>query len=122
MKHRFRVFPAACAVFLATVLGALPFAMSGPDDADREDRLADGQVVFRNNCLMCHAEEMVVRARLTEKQWVAEIDKMVGWGAPVPPESKGILLEYLVSQFSDPKASPVAPPQRMTLAEALAAT
>ena len=49
-----------------------------------------------------------------------EIDKMIGWGAPVPPEMKSPLLEYLVNEFSNPETSPVAPPERITFRAALA--
>jgi mono/diheme cytochrome c family protein len=69
---------------------------------------------------MCHGEEMTARLRLTDKQWATELDKMIGWGAPVPPELKGPLLDYLVDAFSDPAKAPVPPPKRMTFAAALA--
>jgi mono/diheme cytochrome c family protein len=69
---------------------------------------------------MCHAEEMTARSRLTEKQWATEVDKMIGWGSPVPVEQKGPLLDYLISAFSDPVKSPVPPPQRITFRAALA--
>jgi ubiquinol-cytochrome c reductase cytochrome c subunit len=63
---------------------------------------------------------MTVRSRLTEKQWATELDKMIGWGAPVPADLKGPLLDYLVSQYSGPAAAPLGPPERITLGEALA--
>ena len=81
------------------LLGLLPAAWCGPqpggDDTDREERLAAGKVAFRDNCLMCHGEEMTARLRLAEKQWATELDKMIGWGAPVPPELKPPLLEVI---------------------------
>jgi ubiquinol-cytochrome c reductase cytochrome c subunit len=121
MKLWIRWLPVAPAALLVAMLLASPTAWCGPvDDDEREERLEIGRAAFRDNCLMCHAEEMSGRLRLSEKQWTAELDKMIGWGAPVPPEQKGPLLAYLVSQFSDPKASPVAPPARMTPREALA--
>ena len=89
-------------------------------DADRAERLAAGTMAFRENCLMCHAEEMTSRLRLSDKQWAAEVDKMIGWGAPVPPDRKPMLLEYLVNAYSGPGAAPVAPPARMAPAVALA--
>jgi mono/diheme cytochrome c family protein len=110
---------AAAAIVLVTLLAAVPAAWCEPDDTERDDRLAVGRRTFLENCLMCHSEEMTARSRLSEKQWTTELDKMVGWGAPVPPELRGPLLEYLVSQFSDPKASPVPPPEKITLANAL---
>jgi ubiquinol-cytochrome c reductase cytochrome c subunit len=44
---------------------------------------------------------MTSRSRLTAKQWSAELDKMIGWGAPVPPEHKAALLAYLTRSFSE---------------------
>ena len=88
MRRLVVLSPIVLAAALAVLLGPPPAASGGPDDDDREDRLATGQLAFRDNCLMCHAEEMTARLRLTEKQWAAEVDKMVGWGAPVKPELK----------------------------------
>ncbi len=121
MRRSFRFWPLAPAAVLALLLGALPAAWSGPepDDLDREERLAVGQFAYRDNCLMCHTEEMSARLRLTEKQWSAELDKMIGMGAPVPPELKPPLLEYLCSAFAGPGAPPVPPPERMTIRQAL---
>jgi ubiquinol-cytochrome c reductase cytochrome c subunit len=106
------------------LLGALPVAWSGSqagqDDVDREEQLAAGKMAFRDNCLMCHAEEMTSGLRLTEKQWVAELDKMIGWGAPVPPELKAPLLDYLISAFSDTARAPITPPARIAFRDALA--
>jgi ubiquinol-cytochrome c reductase cytochrome c subunit len=109
---------------IVLLLGALPAircgSLAGQEDIDREEQLAAGKNAFRDNCLMCHAEEMTARLRLTEKQWAAEIDKMIGWGAPVPPELKAPLLDYLISAFSNPATAPVAPPERIAFRDALA--
>jgi mono/diheme cytochrome c family protein len=126
MCRGYRFIIIACTASIALVLAVLPAGWCGsqtgpgPDDVDREEQLAAGKVAFRDNCLMCHAEEMTARLRLTEKQWAAEVDKMILWGAPVPPELKAPLLDYLISAFSNPATAPVAPPERMTFRDALA--
>jgi ubiquinol-cytochrome c reductase cytochrome c subunit len=124
MGRVFRLFTVAITATAALWLATLPAARSGrlaaQDDTDREERLAAGKAAFRDNCLMCHAEEMTARLRLTEKQWAAEVDKMIGWGAPVPPELKAPLLDYLISAFSGTAAVPLSPPERITLRDALA--
>ncbi len=121
MRRSFRFAVIAPAAALAFLLGGLPIGWCAPepDDSDREERLAAGRNAFVYNCLMCHSEEMTSRLRLTEKQWAAEVDKMVGWGAPVPPELKAPLLDYLISAFSGTGAAPVPPPERMTLRQGL---
>jgi mono/diheme cytochrome c family protein len=113
-------WPLLALAVLVLPLGAAPAPPPAAEDPDREDRLEQGRLAFRDNCLMCHAEEMTSRSRLTEKQWATEVDKMIGWGAPVPVELKGPLLDYLIDAFSDPTKSPVPPPQRMTFRAALA--
>ena len=50
-------------------------------------------------CLNCHSADMTQQQRLNEKQWAAEIDKMVGWGAVVPEDQKAALNAYLVEHF-----------------------
>jgi ubiquinol-cytochrome c reductase cytochrome c subunit len=109
---------------LMVLMGALPAAWCGPepaqDDDERAERLAAGKNAFRDNCLMCHGEEMTARLRLSDKQWAAELDKMIGWGAPVPPELKPPLLEYLVSAYSIAAGAPVPPPARILYREAVA--
>ena len=115
------VLPRVRTIALALATALAVAAAPAPDDPDdRRDRLAAGRLAFRDNCLMCHAEEMTARSRLSEKQWATEIDKMIGWGAPVPAELKGPLFEFLVSEYSPPAAKPPAPPERINLAAALA--
>lgn len=70
---------------IGTELGALP---DGPMKA-----LAD------QACLHCHSADMIRQQRLTEKQWTAEVTKMVGWGAVVPEDQRAALVAYLVEHF-----------------------
>ena len=73
--------------------------------------------VVRENCLICHSAEIIESQRLTAMQWKAEVEKMVGWGAPLPVEDQPAVIAYLTSEFSV-----TAPPgllARETLAIAL---
>jgi hypothetical protein len=70
---------------LGTELGQLP---PGPMKA-----------VADQACLHCHSADMVRQQRLTEKQWTAEVNKMIGWGAAVPEEKKDALVAYLLEHF-----------------------
>jgi hypothetical protein len=70
---------------LGTELGELP--------AGAMKALAD------QACLHCHSADMIRQQRLTEKQWTAEITKMVGWGAVVPEDQRAALVAYLVEHF-----------------------
>lgn len=104
------------AAMLAASLATAASKRQEPDD-DGEETKAVGRRAFVENCLICHGEGMTSRSRLTAKQWTAELDKMVGWGAPVPPEQKGALLRYLTDSFPD--TAPPAPLDRASPDEAL---
>jgi hypothetical protein len=50
-------------------------------------------------CLTCHSGDMLWQQHLTEKQWTAEVNKMVGWGSDVPEDRKQALIAYLLANF-----------------------
>jgi hypothetical protein len=50
-------------------------------------------------CLECHSADMVWQQHLTEKQWTAEVNKMMDWGSEVPEDKKESLVAYLVENF-----------------------
>ncbi|HEY2156861.1 MAG TPA: cytochrome c [Isosphaeraceae bacterium] len=87
---------------------AISLASAAQDPEDEAEAKEMGRRAFVENCLICHGGEMTSRQRLTTKQWTAEVDKMIGWGAPVPADQKMVLLKYLAESFSE-KAPPPAP-------------
>jgi mono/diheme cytochrome c family protein len=96
-------------------LGSSPVRQDPQDDEDAAYRDAVVQRSLEENCLICHTEDMISGQRLTPAQWKAEIDKMVGWGAPLPKEAAGPLVEYLARRYSDREAPYV--PARSRLKE-----
>jgi hypothetical protein len=70
---------------LGTVLRPLP---DGP-----------GKSVADAACLNCHSADMIRQQRLTQKQWEANVTKMIGWGAVVPEDQKDALVAYLLQNF-----------------------
>lgn len=50
-------------------------------------------------CVGCHGEDMIAGQNLTRAQWERELDKMTRWGAPVKPEERQAIIEFLLSQF-----------------------
>jgi mono/diheme cytochrome c family protein len=101
----------------AIVVGAT-LAARDDDAEEREYQLALGKRTFEQNCLICHAEEMTTRQRLTPSQWKTEVDKMVGWGAPVPDDERERLLNYLSTSFATNHA--VSQPRRWLTLDVLA--
>lgn len=93
------------------------------DDAGDDERAFEwesGRRTLEGNCLMCHSIEMIETQRLTAEQWAAEVEKMVGWGAPVPPEETDLLVAYLASSFATESDEPVF--DRQTLDNARSST
>jgi ubiquinol-cytochrome c reductase cytochrome c subunit len=112
---RFAALAALLAAALAVGSSRPPLASPPRQDAAEDDErrldLARSRRLFEDNCLMCHSEELTTYQRLTPKQWTAEVEKMIGWGAPVPPEEKSRLIEYLSTQY--PPTTPPAAPARL---------
>jgi hypothetical protein len=95
----------------ALAVAGVLFVRRAPTPAPAGDALPDlgtrlGQfpagpmkAVADQACLNCHSADMTLQQRLNEKQWAAEIEKMAGWGAVVPPEQRSALTAYLVEHF-----------------------
>lgn len=54
---------------------------------------------FRTTCLTCHEEDVVRQQHLTRAQWDREITKMTNWGAPVTPQNRDSILNYLAERY-----------------------
>lgn len=98
---------AALALLVAAACPARPGAAQEPDDEAAYER-AMARRAMEDNCLMCHSIEMIRSQRMSLDQWSAEVDKMIGWGAPVPPEGRADLISYLARTY--PPELPPGPP------------
>ena len=58
-----------------------------------------GKATADTGCLKCHSADILRQQRLNEKQWGANVTKMVGWGAEVPDAQRDELVAYLVKNF-----------------------
>jgi len=98
---------------VALTLAASPARSSFIDDDDEKAEARQvAEQAFRENCLMCHGADMTSRQRLTPKQWTVEVEKMIGWGTPLPPERKDGLIAYLSETY--PTTLAPAPVERIT--------
>src|SRR4051812_43666695 len=97
--------------------GRLVARVDVPDD-ERGERRELARRSVQENCLICHSDELITGQKLTPAQWKTEVEKMVGWGAPVPPEQVSPLIDYLAEQYNDSGA--IAPPRRVSFEEAIA--
>ncbi len=51
------------------------------------------------SCFPCHSADILAQQRLTEKQWSANVDKMIRWGAVVKESEKATMIAYLAKHF-----------------------
>ena len=72
-----------------------PAALSGASPVE-EARYPEG---YKTSCFGCHDDHMMQQQRLTRTQWDREINKMTGWGAPLKPQDREAVLNYLSDQF-----------------------
>lgn len=103
-------------LLLALALLAPARVVRADDDDDDERALA--RRAFDENCQMCHAAELVASQRLTPAQWRTEVDKMVGWGSPLPKDDVARLAAYLAREY--PATKPAPSPERLPASKALA--
>jgi hypothetical protein len=50
-------------------------------------------------CIICHSLEVVSQQRQDRVGWEAIVDRMIVYGAPIAPDEKASILEYLVTHF-----------------------
>jgi mono/diheme cytochrome c family protein len=108
----------ALVVGLGLIPGRAAPPPADPDDEERAERHAMAGRLVRENCLICHSDEMLSRQRLTPAQWKTEVEKMVGWGAPLPKEQEPDVIDFLAAEY--PAGKPLPPPARITFEEAMA--
>jgi ubiquinol-cytochrome c reductase cytochrome c subunit len=82
------------------------------DEAAYRDALAARAI--QENCLICHEANMYTDQRLTPAQWKAEVEKMVSWGSPLPPQDQEAVIDFLARQYRD--VDPATAPRRADLA------
>ncbi len=58
-----------------------------------------GKDLVEASCFPCHSADMLVQQRLTEKQWTAEVEKMIRWGAVMKETGKPAMVAYLAKNF-----------------------
>jgi len=79
-------------IAMLVVLLAVSIGRGTPSLAADED-----EIVFQQNCQLCHTAERVQTKHLTRAEWQQIIDKMVGLGCPIRTSKKKqqAVLDYL---------------------------
>jgi cytochrome c2 len=86
----------AAALAVAVVVGSAPTAAQQADIP----QTPGWELVMR--CVICHSVEIAVQQRLGPEGWSDTLDRMIKYGAPIPPEDKQRLMTYLLRHFRDP--------------------
>ncbi len=78
---------------LAVLMAVLPM----PGTQFKELPAGPGKAEVEAACYACHSADLLVQQRLTEKQWIASVEKMARWGAS--DAKKDVMVKYLSRHF-----------------------
>ena len=78
-------------------VGGAAQAVSPPPVASPDSAAANP--TFERACRVCHDDDLAAQQRLTREGWGREVDKMIRWGAPVAPNERSALVEFLASRW-----------------------
>lgn len=109
-------FPSLVALAVMALTASAAAQAPSDDDDEREFRRREAARSVTQNCMICHSAELIESQRLTPKQWAAEVEKMVGWGSPLPPEQRESVTAYLAE--AHPATASAVEPARLVLADA----
>ena len=59
----------------------------------------DGQSLLQERCTVCHGLGGVERAKKTEEEWKATVERMVGKGAELDEAEQELLIKYLAETY-----------------------
>lgn len=87
-------------VVVGVAAGALLWLGSPSVTAVAQERSNDEAMqLLANRCGICHSTDLVTQQRLDRSRWAATVDKMIHWGAPLSPEERDVLVNYLAAQY-----------------------
>lgn len=103
-----RIFPVLTMMLLVLLLGSLLAACGGakeetavPTTEQEEATPAalDGKSLLEERCTKCHDLVRVERARKTEEEWKATVERMVGKGAELSQAEQELVIQYLTETY-----------------------
>ena len=66
---------------------------------DQSSLEQQGLAFINARCTICHSSDLITQQQLDRSMWTKEVDKMIKWGAPVRPEERKFLLDYLSTYY-----------------------
>lgn len=61
----------------------------------------NGKILVLSRCNICHGIDIVVNQRLNRPGWEDIVDRMIRWGAPINPQERILIIEYLYKHFGE---------------------
>jgi cytochrome c5 len=114
MKQRFVPFILVIASLIATQCGGTPPATEAPTATEVPPTEAptateaaptevpvtlDGQSLLQERCTKCHGLGGVERAKKTEEEWKATVERMVEKGAQLNEAEQELVIKYLAETY-----------------------
>ena len=90
----------AAAASAAALTGVVAAVTPAPAQEVPIPQTPGWELVLR--CVMCHSVEIAVQQRFGPQGWSDTLDRMIKYGAPIPPEEKAQLMTYLLRHYRDP--------------------
>ena len=115
-----RARTAALSRIIATALTALGLSVFGfpqhlnsvnsyaVEPSNQSSLEQQGLSFINARCTICHSSERITQQQLDRSMWTNVVDKMIKLGAPVRPEERKFLLDYL-STYYGPQRSMGSP-------------
>ena len=98
-----RIIATALTALGLTVFGFLQHLDSSNSYAsepnDQSSLEQQGLAFINARCTICHSSDLITQQQLDRSLWTKEVDKMIKWGAPVRPEERKFLLDYLSAYY-----------------------
>jgi len=85
---------------LAIALAAAAAVIPAPAQEVAIPQTPGWELIMR--CMICHSVEIAVQQRFGPQGWSDTLDRMIAYGAPIPPEDKRVLMAYLLRHYRDP--------------------
>jgi hypothetical protein len=86
------------ALLLAGALGCGILLGAGrPGAQDNPLPAGPNRELVAGRCVICHSLEMVAQQRQDRQGWETIVNRMISYGAPIPPEDKETILHYLAT-------------------------
>ena len=95
-------------MLLVVLLGSLLAACGGAEDetavptTEQEEAtpvMLEGKTLLEERCVGCHDLGSVERAKKTEEEWKATVERMVGKGAELNEAEQELVIQYLAETY-----------------------